>query len=147
MFSSWLRSNMSICLCLLVHRQTVAGWSPFSAPTSRRHLLAKAILLTTPTIIVGNTHDVAHAADDKDNKESSESDDHNNANNNEKEADRLLERQQRETRLRLVERRKLMQASRSSNDRQSYLDLSRQRAALYNTTSRAVSCPPNIPCY
>jgi hypothetical protein len=39
-----------------------------------------------------------------------------------------------------------MQASRSSNDRQSYLDLSRQRAALYNTTSKTVSCPPGIPC-
>jgi hypothetical protein len=47
---------------------------------------------------------------------------------------------------RLLERRQLMQASRSSNSRQSYLDLSRQRAALYNTTSQAVSCPPNIPC-
>lgn len=47
---------------------------------------------------------------------------------------------------RMKERRQLMQASRTSNDRQSYLDLSRQRAKLYNTTSRAVSCPPNIPC-
>ena len=47
---------------------------------------------------------------------------------------------------RMQERRQLMEASRSSNSRQSYLDLSRQRAALYNTTSKAVSCPPNIPC-
>lgn len=47
---------------------------------------------------------------------------------------------------RLFERRQLMQASRSTNNRQSYLDLSRQRAALYNTTSKAVSCPTNIPC-
>ena len=47
---------------------------------------------------------------------------------------------------RLKERRQLMQASRSTNDRQDYLDLSRQRAKLYNTTSKAWSCPPNIPC-
>jgi hypothetical protein len=47
---------------------------------------------------------------------------------------------------RMKERRQLMEASRSSNSRQSYLDLSRQRAALYNTTSKAVSCPPNVPC-
>jgi hypothetical protein len=58
------------------------------------------------------------------------------------------ERQKRQEELsqRLIERRQLMQASRSSNNRQSYLDLSRQRAALYNTTSKAWSCPPNIPC-
>ena len=55
-------------------------------------------------------------------------------------------RQQEELKQRLRERRQLMEASRSSNSRQSYLDLSRQRAALYNTTSKAVSCPPNIPC-
>ena len=40
----------------------------------------------------------------------------------------------------------MMRASRTSADRQSYLDLSRQRAALYNTTSRAWTCPPYIPC-
>lgn len=49
--------------------------------------------------------------------------------------------------VRMKERRQLMEASRSSDNRQSYLDLSRQRAALYNTTSKAVSCPPNIPCF
>mmetsp|Transcript_17338 Transcript_17338/g.47334 ORF Transcript_17338/g.47334 Transcript_17338/m.47334 type:complete len:134 (+) Transcript_17338:1-402(+) len=51
-------------------------------------------------------------------------------------------------RQRLIERRKLMEASRSTNSRQSYLDLSRQRAALYyyNTTYQGVSCPPGIPC-
>ena len=49
---------------------------------------------------------------------------------------------------RLTERRALMQASRTSSSRQSYLDLSRQRATLYNTTSRAANCAalPNLPC-
>lgn len=47
---------------------------------------------------------------------------------------------------RLKDRRQLMQASRSTSNRQDYLDLSRQRAKLYNTTSKAWSCPPNIPC-
>ena len=56
------------------------------------------------------------------------------------------EERREELRQRLIERRQLMEASRTSNSRQSYLDLSRQRAALYNTTSKAVSCPPNIPC-
>jgi membrane carboxypeptidase/penicillin-binding protein PbpC len=54
--------------------------------------------------------------------------------------------QREETLKRLLERRQLMQASRSSNNRQSYLDLSKQRAALYNTTFQGVTCPPNIPC-
>lgn len=49
-------------------------------------------------------------------------------------------------RQRILERRQLMQASKSTNSRQDYLDLSRQRAALYNTTYRGVTCPPNIPC-
>ncbi len=40
----------------------------------------------------------------------------------------------------------MMRASQTSGDRQIYLDLSRQRAALYNTTSRAWTCPPLIPC-
>ena len=48
---------------------------------------------------------------------------------------------------RLRERRQLLELSRSSGDRQRYFDLSRQRAAVvYNTTSRAATCPPNIPC-
>ena len=47
----------------------------------------------------------------------------------------------------LAERRKLMELSRSSNDRQRYFDLSRQRASVvYNTTSRAASCVPGLPC-
>jgi hypothetical protein len=58
----------------------------------------------------------------------------------------LTKEEQEYIRKRLMERRQLMEASRSSNNRQSYLDLSRQRAALYNTTSKAAVCPPNIPC-
>ena len=47
----------------------------------------------------------------------------------------------------LAERRKLMELSRSSNDRQRYFDLSRQRAsAVYNTTYRGASCVPGLPC-
>ena len=47
----------------------------------------------------------------------------------------------------LAERRKLMELSRSSNDRQRYFDLSRQRArVVYNTTSKAASCVPGVPC-
>ena len=47
----------------------------------------------------------------------------------------------------LAERRKLMELSRSSNDRQRYFDLSRQRAsAVYNTTYRGAQCVPGLPC-
>jgi hypothetical protein len=47
----------------------------------------------------------------------------------------------------ILERRKLMDVSRSANTRQAYLDLSRQRSALYNTTSQAWNCPPSgVPC-
>ena len=47
----------------------------------------------------------------------------------------------------LAERRKLMELSRSSNDRQRYFDLSRQRAsAVYNTTYRGATCVPGLPC-
>ena len=47
----------------------------------------------------------------------------------------------------LAERRKLMELSRSSNDRQRYFDLSRQRAStVYNTTYRGASCVPGLPC-
>ena len=47
----------------------------------------------------------------------------------------------------LAERRKLMELSRSSNDRQRYFDLSRQRAsAVYNTTYQGASCVPGLPC-
>jgi hypothetical protein len=47
----------------------------------------------------------------------------------------------------LAERRKLMELSRSSNDRQRYFDLSRQRASVvYNTTYQGASCVPGLPC-
>ena len=52
----------------------------------------------------------------------------------------LEEDRARMIRQRLQERRALMQVSRTSESRQSYLDLSRQRAKLYNTTSRAADC-------
>ena len=46
----------------------------------------------------------------------------------------------------LAERRALFQQSRTTSDRQVILDLSRQRAKLYNTTFRGASCIPGIPC-
>ena len=47
----------------------------------------------------------------------------------------------------LAERRKLMELSRSSNDRQRYFDLSRQRASVvYSTTYQGASCIPGVPC-
>ena len=47
----------------------------------------------------------------------------------------------------LAERRKLMELSRSSNDRQRYFDLSRQRASVvYNTTYQGAECIPGLPC-
>ena len=47
----------------------------------------------------------------------------------------------------LAERRKLIELSRSSNDRQRYFDLSRQRASVvYNTTYQGASCVPGLPC-
>ena len=47
----------------------------------------------------------------------------------------------------LAERRKLMELSRSSNDRQRYFDLSRQRASVvYNTTYRGATCVQGLPC-
>ena len=46
----------------------------------------------------------------------------------------------------IADRRALFEQSRTTNDRQKILDLSRQRAALYNTTFRGASCIPGIPC-
>lgn len=146
MSCSRLQSFIILYLCLFFHHRTVAGWSSSSTPISRRHALAKGLVLTTITI-TGGVHDAARAADpDKGSGNGSSNGRDERASSNDEDEDNRLERQ-REIRQRLLERRKLMQASRSSNDRQSYLDLSRQRAALYNTTSKAVSCPPNIPCY
>ncbi|KAL3926483.1 MAG: hypothetical protein SGPRY_003276 [Prymnesium sp.] len=49
-------------------------------------------------------------------------------------------------RQRIADRRKLFEQSRTTSDRQTILDLSRQRAALYNTTFQGASCIPGIPC-
>lgn len=49
-------------------------------------------------------------------------------------------------RSRIAERRALFEQSRTTSDRQKILDLSRQRAALYNTTFRGASCIPGVPC-
>ena len=48
---------------------------------------------------------------------------------------------------RIADRRALFQQSRTTNDRQKILDLSRQRAALYNTTFQGASCIKGLPCY
>ena len=47
---------------------------------------------------------------------------------------------------RVADRRALFEQSRTTSDRQKILDLSRQRAALYNTTFKGASCIPGIPC-
>ena len=48
---------------------------------------------------------------------------------------------------RIADRRKLFEQSRTTNDRQKILDLSKQRAAMYNTTFQGASCIPGLPCY
>ena len=47
---------------------------------------------------------------------------------------------------RIADRRALFEQSRTNRNRQDVLDLSRQRAALYNTTFKGASCIPGIPC-
>lgn len=51
-----------------------------------------------------------------------------------------------ECKQRIADRRALFEQSRTTNDRQKILDLSRQRAAMYNTTFQGASCIPGIPC-
>ena len=58
----------------------------------------------------------------------------------------LSELELQERARRKEERRALVRAGRSTSSRQEILDLSRQRAALYNTTSRAANCIPGLPC-
>ena len=123
----------SLLLFALLALVSLGAVSPWSGPHfDRRTVLA--------TAIVGSID----LADQQTSDESSSSSSAN--------ADSKLSLSPEEEQLRqellqkMKERRQLMEASRSSNNRQSYLDLSRQRAALYNTTSKAVSCPPNIPC-
>uniref|UniRef100_A0A7S3LDM3 Uncharacterized protein n=1 Tax=Amphora coffeiformis TaxID=265554 RepID=A0A7S3LDM3_9STRA len=53
----------------------------------------------------------------------------------------------REERLRVIrERRAMMQQSKTTSSRQDLFDLSKQRAALYNTTYQGTSCIPGVPC-
>lgn len=53
---------------------------------------------------------------------------------------------QAERRQLLENRRQLMRQSRSNTQRSDVLELSRQRAALYNTTYQGVTCAPGVPC-
>jgi hypothetical protein len=48
---------------------------------------------------------------------------------------------------RIVDRRALFEQSRTTSNRQTILDLSKQRAALYNTTFQGASCVPGLPCW
>ena len=48
---------------------------------------------------------------------------------------------------RIADRRKLFEQSRTTNDRQVMFDLSKQRAAMYNTTYQGASCVPGLPCW
>lgn len=47
---------------------------------------------------------------------------------------------------RIEERRQLNRQSRSTRSRQEIMDLSKQRAALYNTTYQGTNCVPGVPC-
>ena len=49
-------------------------------------------------------------------------------------------------RQRIAERRAIFEQSRTTTSRQNMMDLSRQRAALYNTTYQGAACIPGIPC-
>lgn len=44
------------------------------------------------------------------------------------------------------ERRDLSKQGRTNTKREDVLELSRQRAKMYGVESKAVTCPPNIPC-
>jgi peptide deformylase len=46
----------------------------------------------------------------------------------------------------IEERRAMMRQSRTNTRRQDVFELSRQRAAMYNTTNQGAQCPPGIPC-
>ena len=48
---------------------------------------------------------------------------------------------------RIADRRALFEQSRATSDRRIILDLSRQRAVMYNTTFQGASCIPGIPCW
>lgn len=48
---------------------------------------------------------------------------------------------------RIADRRSLFEQSRTTSDRQKIMDLSRQRAVLYNTTYQGANCVPGLPCW
>jgi hypothetical protein len=50
-------------------------------------------------------------------------------------------------RQRIADRRALFEQSRTTSDRQKILDLSKQRAAMYNTTFQGAACVPGLPCW
>ena len=121
--------HLLLLASLLLAPQTTNGWS---LPVTRREAFGTMATTTTASMLMGAWGlPVLAEEEDSDNTTRMMTEE-------ERERQALLQRMQ--------ERRQLMEASRSSNSRQSYLDLSRQRASLYNTTSKAVSCPPNIPC-
>lgn len=121
--------HLLLLVSLLLAPQTTDGWS---LPVTRREVFGTMATTTTASMLIG-AWGLPVLAEENASKNTTHL-----VTEEEHERQALLRRMQ--------ERRQLMEASRSSNSRQSYLDLSRQRAALYNTTSRAVSCPPNIPC-
>lgn len=51
-----------------------------------------------------------------------------------------------ECKQRIADRRKLFELSRTNTRREDVLALSRQRAAMYNTTFQGASCIPGVPC-
>mmetsp|Transcript_31446 Transcript_31446/g.56974 ORF Transcript_31446/g.56974 Transcript_31446/m.56974 type:complete len:144 (+) Transcript_31446:47-478(+) len=51
-----------------------------------------------------------------------------------------------ERKRRILERRAIMQQSRTTTKRSDMFKLAQQRAKLYNTTYRGASCPPEVPC-
>lgn len=100
---------------------------------NRRVFVGTAASLFAASVISGPP-EPARAADDDDGSGSGSGSGHGDG------EEMLEEDRARMVRQRLQERRALMQVSRTSESRQSYLDLSRQRAKLYNTTSRAADC-------
>jgi hypothetical protein len=127
--SSMKSTNMHLKLLLLAAIVMVAAVKALSSTTTKSNAINRRQVLLAQVIgcsIVLTGPHLATAASE--------------------ESPKLSEEERQEVLQRLEERHQLMQASRSTSNRQDYLDLSRQRAKLYNTTSKAWSCPPNIPC-
>ena len=121
--------HLLLLASLLLAPQTANGWS---LPVTRREVFGTMATATTASMMMAGWGLPVLAEEDESNSTT------HVMTEEERERQVLLQRMQ--------ERRQLMEASRSSNSRQSYLDLSHQRASLHNTTFKAVSCPPNIPC-